>query len=67
MATEWNPMRRKPAAYKPITCVGADDVEYAGLCYSEHRGEIIEPISNKSAEQVIGPLKGWKYEPEAQG
>jgi hypothetical protein len=66
MRDGWNPMSRKPAAFKPITCLGADGEEYAGLCFSTHRGEIIEPITNKAAEPVIGPMRGWKYEPEAR-
>jgi hypothetical protein len=65
MTEDWNPMTRKPAAFRPITCLGADDVEYAGLCYSTHRGEIIEPITNKAAEPEIGPIRGWKYDPES--
>lgn len=57
----WNKMSRKPAAFELITCLGADDVEYAGLCYSSHRKAIIDPITNKDAEPVIGPIKGWRY------
>ena len=64
MTDGWNPMSRKPAAFTPITCLGADGEEYAGLCLSTHRGEIIEPITNKAAEPVIGPMRGWKYEPD---
>lgn len=57
--------RRVPADYRPVTCVGADGREYGGLCYSPRRGEIIEPITNKAAEPVIGPIRSWYYEEEA--
>ncbi len=63
MSDQWHPMTRKPAAFRPITCLGADDVEYGGLCYSTHQGEIIDPITTLTAEPRIGPMKGWKYEP----
>ena len=62
MKEEWNSMKRKPAAFTPITCIGADGREYAGLCFSTHRGTIIDPISNKDAEPVIGPMQGWRYQ-----
>ncbi|NDV52856.1 hypothetical protein [Salipiger sp. PrR003] len=64
MSETWQPMTRKPAAYRAITCLGADGKEYAGLCFSGHHGEIIEPLSNLAAEPVIGPMGGWKYEAE---
>jgi hypothetical protein len=61
---EWYPVTRKPRAYEPIICLGADGKEYCGLCYSAHRAETIEPITNRAAEPVIGPIQGWRYQPE---
>lgn len=61
---EWFSVTRRPKAYVSIICLGADDIEYWGLCYSSHRRELIEPITNKEAEPVIGPIKGWRYYPK---
>lgn len=58
----WHPMTRTPSVRKMITCLGADGKEYSDLCYSSHRGCIIEPVTNRDAEPVIGPMRGWKYQ-----
>lgn len=60
-ADGWIRNGRIPAAFRAIICLGADGREYPGLCYSPYRREIIEPITNKSAEPVIGPIQGWQY------
>lgn len=57
----WFPMTRRPKAYEPIICLGADDKEYRGLCYSAYWGRIIDPVTNRDAEPVIGPIKSWRY------
>ena len=41
-----------------------DEREYSGLAYVPMRGGIIEPITNRLAEPVIGRIIGWRYERE---
>lgn len=61
---EWNKMSRKPAAWRNIICLAANDKEYSGLYYDPRKKGIYEPITGKEAEPVIGPIKGWKYPTE---
>lgn len=44
-----------------VTCLTETGEEFHGLCWSKARGEFIEPISNSSAEPVIGKITGWRY------
>ena len=59
--TDWTSPTRKPRAYEVVTCITETGEEFHGLCWSKARGEFIEPISNRSAEPVIGKITGWRY------
>lgn len=62
----WMKPSRKPRAYEVVSCLTKDGREFSGLCWSTERGAFIEPISNRKAEEVVGPIAGWRYEtPEA--
>jgi hypothetical protein len=64
--SEWTSPTRKPRAHEVVICRTEDGREFHGLCWSTSRAEFIEPISNRSAEAVIGKIAGWRYpEPEA--
>ncbi|MGY6634673.1 MAG: hypothetical protein ACXIU8_13160 [Alkalilacustris sp.] len=57
----WTGVSRKPRAYEVVVCRTASGEEYHGLCWSRSRGAFNEPISNRSAEEVIGPIAAWRY------
>jgi hypothetical protein len=59
--TDWTNPTRKPRAYEVVTVRTETGKEFHGLCWSKARGEFIEPISNSSAEPVIGKISGWRY------
>lgn len=59
--TDWNNPTRKPRAYEKVTVLTEKGEEFHGLCWSKARSEFIEPISNSSAEPVIGKITGWRY------
>lgn len=59
--TQWTKPTRKPRAYEVVTVQTEKGEELHGLCWSRDRGEFIEPISNRSAEPVIGKITGWRY------
>lgn len=61
---KWFPIRQRPAAYHRLVCLTEDKREYSGLAYVPTRGGIIEPITNRLAEPVIGRIVGWRYECE---
>ena len=53
-----------PDAHRTLVCLTEDEREYSGLAYVPMRGGIIEPITNRLAEPVIGRIVGWRYERE---
>lgn len=59
--TNWTSPTRKPRPYELVTVQTEKGEEFHGLCWSKARGEFIEPISNSSAEPVIGKITGWRY------
>lgn len=59
--TDWTNPTRKPRPYEPVTVQTKKGEEFHGLCWSKARAEFIEPISNRSAEPVIGKITGWRY------
>jgi hypothetical protein len=59
--TDWTNPTRKPRPYEPVTVQTEKGEEFHGLCWSKARAEFIEPISNRSAEPVIGKITGWRY------
>lgn len=59
--TDWTNPTRKPRAYEMVTVQTEKGEEFHGLCWSRAREEFIEPISNSSAESVIGKITGWRY------
>ncbi len=63
--TDWTSPHRKPRPYEVVTCLTEKGEEFHGLCWSKARGEFIEPITNRSAEPVIGKITGWRY-PDAE-
>lgn len=63
--SDWKNPTRKPRAYEPVTVLTEKGEEFHGLCWSKARAEFIEPISNRSAEPVIGRITGWRY-PDAE-
>lgn len=62
MSDDWYPASRRPAAFRSITVRNHRGEVFHGLHYSTHRGGIIEPISNRMAEPVIGEITDWRYE-----
>jgi hypothetical protein len=60
----WWPIRQRPAAHRRLVCLTEDQKEYSGLSMVPTRGGIIEPITNRLAEPVIGRIVGWRYESE---
>jgi hypothetical protein len=60
--TRLYPMDRTPRPFVRIVLRKPDGLEYYGLTYSTHRGEIIEPITNQAALPVLGDCIGWRYD-----
>ena len=59
-ANEFNETdKRKPAEFRPLICKAQNGQEYC-LTYSKGRG-FFEPITNQSAEPLIGPVVAWRY------
>ena len=58
----WNAMEQRPRAYTSIVCITESSEKFHGLCYCSRRGEIIDPITARTAEPVIGRLAGWRYD-----
>jgi len=63
-ANRWWPITRRPAAFRTLVCLTEREEEFSGLAYVPTRGGIIEPITNRLAEPVIGRIVGWRYERE---
>jgi hypothetical protein len=63
-ANRWWPITRRPAAFRTLICLTEREEEFSGLAYVPTRGGIIEPITNRLAEPVIGQIVGWRYERE---
>lgn len=60
----WWPIRQRPAPHRTLVCLTEDQKEFSGLSLVPSRGGIIEPITNRLAEPVIGRIIGWRYERE---
>lgn len=63
-ANRWWPITRRPDAHCTLVCLTEEEREFAGLAYVPSRSGIIEPITNRLAEPVIGRIVGWRYERE---
>ena len=56
---------RKPKQYKSLWCQGKNEAnKWFHLIYTKERG-FIEPITNQSAEPIIGKITHWQYDEPA--